>query len=69
MRRRAICYCSFCGKADHEVRRLVSGPMVFICNECIEMAQEVVKGMDEQAVREAVRSGIDRDLADLREGK
>lgn len=43
--------------------------MVFICNECIEMAQEVVKGMDEQAVREAVRSGIDRDLADLREGK
>jgi ATP-dependent Clp protease ATP-binding subunit ClpX len=34
---RAILYCSFCGKSQHEVRKLIAGPTVFICAECIEL--------------------------------
>jgi ClpX C4-type zinc finger len=34
--------CSFCGKAQTEVKRLVSGPGVFICNECVELCQSVI---------------------------
>ncbi|MGE0702196.1 MAG: ClpX C4-type zinc finger protein, partial [Hyphomicrobiaceae bacterium] len=29
-------YCSFCGKSQHEVRKLIAGPTVFICDECVE---------------------------------
>ena len=31
-------YCSFCGKSQHEVRKLIAGPAVFICDECVEFA-------------------------------
>ncbi len=31
-------YCSFCGKSQHEVRKLIAGPTVFICDECVELA-------------------------------
>ena len=34
-----ILYCSFCGKSQHEVRKLIAGPSVFICDECIELVQ------------------------------
>lgn len=34
-------YCSFCGKAEHEVGYLVAGPTVFICNECVETCREI----------------------------
>ncbi len=30
-------YCSFCGKSQHEVRKLIAGPTVFICDECVEL--------------------------------
>lgn len=35
-------YCSFCGKTQHEVRKLVSGPAVFICDECIDLCTDIV---------------------------
>jgi hypothetical protein len=35
-------YCSFCGKGQHEVRRMIAGPSVFICDECVEACQAVV---------------------------
>lgn len=35
-------YCSFCGKSQDEVRRLIAGPSVFICNECIELCNEII---------------------------
>lgn len=38
--RRNPLYCSFCGKTDDEVGYLVSGPTVFICNECVELCRE-----------------------------
>jgi ATP-dependent Clp protease ATP-binding subunit ClpX len=36
-------YCSFCGKSQHEVRKLIAGPTVYICNECIELCMDIVK--------------------------
>lgn len=36
-------YCSFCGKNQHEVRKLIAGPTVFICNECVELCMDIVK--------------------------
>jgi ATP-dependent Clp protease ATP-binding subunit ClpX len=38
-----VLYCSFCGKSQHEVRKLVAGPSVFICNECVELCNEIVR--------------------------
>jgi len=35
-------FCSFCGKRKHEVRKLISGPRVFICNECVARCREVI---------------------------
>ena len=35
-------HCSFCGKSQHEVRKLIAGPNVFICNECIELCQDII---------------------------
>jgi len=34
-------YCSFCGKSHHEVRKLIAGPTVFICNECVELCMDI----------------------------
>ena len=36
-------YCSFCGKSQHEVNKLIAGPSVYICNECIELCESIVK--------------------------
>ncbi len=36
-------YCSFCGKSQHEVRKLIAGPTVFICNECVELCMDIVR--------------------------
>ncbi len=38
-----LLYCSFCGKSQHEVRKLVAGPSVFICDECIELCNDIVR--------------------------
>ena len=38
-----ILYCSFCGKSQHEVRKLIAGPTVFICDECVELCMEIIK--------------------------
>jgi ATP-dependent Clp protease ATP-binding subunit ClpX len=35
-------YCSFCGKSQHEVRKLIAGPAVFICNECVELCADII---------------------------
>jgi len=35
-------YCSFCGKSQHEVRKLIAGPTVYICNECVELCSDIV---------------------------
>jgi ATP-dependent Clp protease ATP-binding subunit ClpX len=48
-----LLYCSFCGKSQHEVKKLIAGPSVFICDECIELCNDIIR--DEAA--EATASG------------
>ncbi len=46
-------YCSFCGKSQHEVKKLIAGPSVFICDECIDLCNEIIR--DELPVGDEVR--------------
>src|SRR6202795_1946056 len=36
-------YCSFCGKSQHEVRKLIAGPTVFVCDECVELCMDIIR--------------------------
>ena len=47
-------YCSFCGKSQHEVRKLIAGPNVFICNECVELCMDIIREEDKSSI---VRGG------------
>ena len=38
-----LLYCSFCGKSQHEVRKLIAGPSVFICDECVDLCDDIIK--------------------------
>jgi ATP-dependent Clp protease ATP-binding subunit ClpX len=43
-------YCSFCGKSEHEVRKLIAGPTVFICDECVELCMDIIRTADKSIV-------------------
>jgi len=43
-------YCSFCGKSQHEVRKLIAGPNVFICNECVELCMDIIREEDKTQI-------------------
>ncbi len=43
-------YCSFCGKSEHEVRKLIAGPTVFICDECVELCVDIIRTADKAPV-------------------
>jgi ATP-dependent Clp protease ATP-binding subunit ClpX len=47
-----LLYCSFCGKSQHEVRKLIAGPSVFICDECVELCNDIIR----EEVAEAAES-------------
>ena len=47
-------YCSFCGKSQHEVRKLIAGPTVFICDECVELCTDIIR---EESKTTLVKSG------------
>ncbi len=38
-----ILYCSFCGKSQHEVKKLIAGPSVFVCDECVELCNDIIR--------------------------
>ena len=50
-----LLYCSFCGKSQHEVKKLIAGPSVFICDECIDLCNEIIR--DEMPAAEEGREG------------
>src|SRR5437660_5605467 len=61
-------YCSFCGKSQHEVRKLIAGPTVFICDECVELCMDIigeennsslVKSRDGIPTRKEIRNVLD----------
>jgi len=52
-----LLYCSFCGKSQHEVKKLIAGPSVFICDECIDLCNDII--CDEQSAEpEAAKDGL-----------
>jgi ATP-dependent Clp protease ATP-binding subunit ClpX len=54
-----LLYCSFCGKSQHEVRKLIAGPSVFICDECIELCNDIIR---EESQTEQSGKGTRSDL-------
>lgn len=54
---RKTLWCSFCGKAGHEVDRLIAGPSVFVCNECIDLLHGMIHG-DKPAKLDDLLAGI-----------
>lgn len=51
-----LLYCSFCGKSQHEVRKLIAGPSVFICDECVELCNDIIREeMQDQASSSATK--------------
>ena len=52
-----LLYCSFCGKSQHEVRKLIAGPSVFICDECVELCNDIIwEEIQERAISGATSS-------------
>src|SRR5215204_787336 len=59
-----LLYCSFCGKSQHEVRKLIAGPSVFICDECIELCNDIIR---EETASDKGGKGAKSDLPTPRE--
>ncbi len=51
-------YCSFCGKSQHEVKKLIAGPTVFICDECIDLCNEIIRDELPAELAKEVRSDL-----------
>ena len=59
-------YCSFCGKNQHEVKKLIAGPTVFICDECVELCMDIIKEENKtNIVRSKVGVPPPRDICDV----
>ena len=54
-----LLYCSFCGKSQHEVRKLIAGPSVFICDECVELCNDIIREEIQQAQGQKTVGGSD----------
>ena len=48
-----LLYCSFCGKSQHEVRKLIAGPSVFICDECVDLCNDIIREEVQEAQAES----------------
>jgi ATP-dependent Clp protease ATP-binding subunit ClpX len=48
---KATLFCSFCGKSQHEVRKLIAGPTVFICDECVELCMDIIREEHKDAIQ------------------
>src|SRR4026209_888845 len=59
-----VLYCSFCGKSQHEVKKLIAGPSVFICDECIELCNDIIR---EETASDKGGKGAKSDLPTPRE--
>ena len=49
-----LLYCSFCGKSQHEVRKLIAGPSVFVCDECVELCNDIIREEVQEEANAAV---------------
>jgi ATP-dependent Clp protease ATP-binding subunit ClpX len=57
-----LLYCSFCGKSQNEVQRLIAGPQVFICNECVELCNDIIREELDRGTVEGAPEGEARKL-------
>ena len=57
-----LLYCSFCGKSQHEVQRLIAGPQVYICNECVKLCDDIILEEMDKAVPAAIEGEASRKL-------
>lgn len=48
-----VLYCSFCGKSQHEVKKLIAGPSVFVCDECVDLCNDIIKEETQELPEEA----------------
>src|SRR6266853_683973 len=62
-----LLYCSFCGKSQHEVRKLIAGPSVFICDECIELCNDII-GEDVENIIQKLLQNCDYDVDKAKRG-
>ncbi|MEZ5555721.1 ATP-dependent Clp protease ATP-binding subunit ClpX [Haliea sp.] len=53
-----LLYCSFCGKSQHEVRKLIAGPSVFICDECVDLCNDIIREEVQEGNSEAKRDSL-----------
>ncbi|MBE9549266.1 MAG: ATP-dependent Clp protease ATP-binding subunit ClpX [Proteobacteria bacterium] len=61
-----ILYCSFCGKSQHEVRKLIAGPSVYICDECVELCNDIIREeLDDVETGEREKLPIPREIHDF----
>ena len=51
-------YCSFCGKSQHEVKKLIAGPSVFICDECIDLCNDIIRDEVTPEAEKAAKDGL-----------
>ncbi|MDH5471627.1 MAG: ATP-dependent Clp protease ATP-binding subunit ClpX [Gammaproteobacteria bacterium] len=51
-----LLYCSFCGKSQHEVKKLIAGPSVFVCDECVELCNDIIR----EEMQEQATSSVDK---------
>ena len=58
-----LLYCSFCGKSQHEVRKLIAGPSVFVCDECVELCNDIIREeLEERAEQSRDKLPIPREI-------
>jgi len=58
-------YCSFCGKSQHEVRKLIAGPTVFICDECVDLCNDIIREETKTDARQQERMAACRRPAEI----
>ena len=73
-----LLYCSFCGKSQHEVRKLIAGPSVFICDECVELCNDIIReeledsgeaGHDKLPKPQEINAILDEGLVEKKRGR
>jgi ATP-dependent Clp protease ATP-binding subunit ClpX len=62
---RSTLYCSFCGKSQHEVRKLIAGPTVFICDECVELCMDIIREESKTLVKSKEGVPTPREIAKI----
>ena len=60
-----VLYCSFCGKSQNEVKKLIAGPSVFICDECVELCEDIIKEEAKEALKDPEKVPAPSDICQV----